>query len=351
MSLEHMENFQTYGIGGQALLTSGIYSAMNLTNIVADPDPSGTGLPVLGLVSSAEPFLRYVLNTAAATIGEAVRIYMPNLPTSPPHFMTFNNASLQRLGELIILPTGQIQYINGSGTVIGTSSLAQKLTAQAWHHVEVKILFSNGAGTVEIRVDGVVALTLVAVNTVGVTTGTCSIIELRNTDEAFDGTAMYFKDWVIWNTAGTLNNDFFGTVSVISLVPNSDTALGAWSLTGAATGWDILNNAPPVDTAFLDAAYPGGVGSTAQFGMTDCPIDVTSVRALQTMVRATKTDGGDGNLQASLVSGASVGAGANRPITAAFTYWKDVFEVDPATGLAWTVSAANAAELKLVRTV
>lgn len=350
MSLEHMDNWETYGIGGEAHLFDGVY-AFGACSIVADPDPSGSGKPVLALTGNTNRVLRYVLNAQVTTFGWAMRVYMPNLPGPDPKIQRFYNNALQQMGYFQVIPTGQIQYVNNSGTVIGTSDLAWKLTANAWHHVETKVVFNNAAGSIEVRVDGITVLTVAGVNTVGATAGSLAIVEMWGGPGDTTGMAVYYKDIVMWNANGVRNNDFFGTVVVVSLVPDSDTTLGAWTLTGAATGWSILDNVPVDDTKYLDAAFPGGVGVPSQFGLTDLPIDVTSVRALQSFVRATKTDGGDGNLQTSIVSGASQANGVDRPITAAFTYWKDIFEVDPATGDPWTIAAANSAELKLNRTI
>lgn len=350
MSLEHMDNWQTYGIGGEAHLYDGIYAAGN-GNIVADPDPSGTGLPVLSLSGNTNKSIRYILNAQVATFGMAQRIYMPALPGPFPRFQRFYNAGGQQLGYFQIIATGQIQYVNNTGTILGTSDLAWKLTANAWHHVETKTLFNNAAGTVEVRVNGIVAMTLAGVNTVGANAGPLAIVEMWGGPGDTTGMTIYYKDIVMWNSLGAHNNDFFGTVQVISMVPNSDVTLGAWVPSTGAVGWSILDNAPPNDAQYIDAAYPGAVNVPSQFGLTDLPIDVTSVRALQSLTRATKTDGGDGNLQTSLVSGASTGAGVDRPITAAFTYWKDIFELDPATAAPWTIAAANAVQLKINRTV
>ena len=54
---------------------------------------------------------------------------------------------------------------------------------------------------------------------------------------------------------------------------------------------------------------------------------------------------GGGNLQMAMKSGASTGLGSDRPMTVAFTYWQDVFEVDPATSAQWLPAAVNAANL------
>jgi hypothetical protein len=69
-----------------------------------------------------------------------------------------------------------------------------------------------------------------------------------------------------------------------------------------------------------------------------------------TIVRAAKTDGGDGSLQVSVVSSGTAGDGTNRPITVAQTYWTDVHDLDPHTSAAWTPTTVNAAQLKINRT-
>lgn len=353
MSLEHMENWQVYGIGGEAHLTDGVYAIATTSGIKADPDPSGMGLPVLSMDGGFGGYdLRYILNAQVATLGVAMRVYLPNLPgTGGPHFIRLLNAAAQRLCYLAILPTGQIGLYNDTNTLLATSDLAWKLTAKAWNHIEVKLKADAAVGEIEIRVNGISALVATGLNTLSGHAGPIALVDISGSDQASNNTAIYFKDWVIWNTNGAHNNDFFGTVTVVSLIPDSDTTLGAWTLTGGATGFSILDTAPPNDTHYLDAAYPGGVESPSQFGMSVLPVDVSSVRALQSMVRAAKTDGGDGQLQTSVISGASQADGVDRPITGAFTYWKDIFEVDPATGDPWTIAAANAINLQLNRTV
>ena len=68
-------------------------------------------------------------------------------------------------------------------------------------------------------------------------------------------------------------------------------------------------------------------------------------------MRARKSDGGDGNIQTGLISGGAEVDGSNRPITTAFTYYEDVFEIDPANAAPWTPASADAATFKINRTV
>jgi hypothetical protein len=88
--------------------------------------------------------------------------------------------------------------------------------------------------------------------------------------------------------------------------------------------------------------------------MTSLTGDITSIKCVMTMVRAAKTDGGDGSLQNGLIShpsaGPVTGLGQDRPITTAQTYWRDVFELDPKTAAPWLPSSVNQAHLQINRT-
>jgi hypothetical protein len=53
----------------------------------------------------------------------------------------------------------------------------------------------------------------------------------------------------------------------------------------------------------------------------------------------------------SLTSGANTDAGADRPMTTAFTYWSDVSEVNPGTGVFWTPTEVDAMDIEFDRTV
>jgi hypothetical protein len=100
---------------------------------------------------------------------------------------------------------------------------------------------------------------------------------------------------------------------------------------------------PGANTTAIPAAY--------KCSLQDLPATVTSVRGVMPIHRSRKTDGGDGNLQQALISGASTGLGSNRPITTAYTYWWDIYDADPNGAIAWTRLAVNALNLQLNRTL
>lgn len=355
MSMQMIEPWDIYGIGNQAALLNGVYADNSTGSIVADPNPSGSGKPVYvcnGSGVTGGP--RFVLSSTQGTVGHAWRWWMPQLPVntsgngagigawSPAfYWLDAGNAEIARM---YVQTTGQLVYvIAGGATYTSTSPV---VTANAWYHLEVKQ--NTSGGTFEVRVEGVPVTGLVLTGLTFVNTNLCA--QVRNGCASGGATInIYQKDNHTWDGSGSTNNNFLGSVVAGSFNPTSDIALN-WTLVGGASGSAALSNVPALDTTqYIQAATPAPSPYSAN--LSDLPPNVTSIKALMTFVRATKTDGGDGNLQSGIISGAATGLGANRAITSAYTYWRDMFETDPNTSAAWTVAAANAAKLQLNRTV
>lgn len=349
--IEQCDNFSLYGVGGQALLTNGVYASAGGVTLITDPGTGvGTVAHQIQTGSGDASALYYALSTGGInTVGMTGRLYLDTLPDSYGNtcgyiFRSTANGFLYGIG---VLPNGAIGLWDGTGTSPLLQTTGPVVTANAWWHVEVKFTIGASTGAIEVRVEGQTVLTATAQNFGTTQIGIVGWGHIKGSGNAH---ALDYKDLVVWNTNGTLNNNFLGSVIVASLTTNSDVTVGGWTNTGGASHNAILAQVPPVDaTVYTAAAVPPITAMV--MGLTDLPTNTTSVKALMTMVRATKTDGGDGSLQTSLVSGASTGAGANRPITTSPTYWRDIFETDPATSAAWTLAAANAANLKIDRTV
>lgn len=324
-----MDNFSMYGTNA-ALLLDNIYIANDSCSIVADPDPLATGRVLRGGGGTS---LSYPFPASVTIAGVGVRVYLPSI-----NFTETNRGIIDIEGIQI--------GINNVGALLINNTLASAgpvLGAQSWFHLEAKfdLVSVPGSAKVDVRVNGVAA-------------GTLTFVTLKTSLTYFitrsPSTTTLYKDLVIWNGLGTLNNNFMGQVTVVSMSPQSDAAVGGWtpSIVGPLTA--MIDNYPPLDaTQFIDAATP--LPAACQFETTNLPPDIATVKAIKTFARARKIDGGDGNIQVSMVSGVSTANGANRPVTTAFAFWQDVFETDPATSAAWTVSGANASKLKLDRTV
>ena len=366
MAIEWADNFQNYGTGNRdsaarGRLSNGIYALVgNNVDLPIDPDPNFS-TPVLRIFGIKQ-YIRKVYSSFGVTKGVGVRLWIDDFPDSLRYrpAIRFSDALGSTKVTVAVNPTGQLAVYATTTNLENINPLPAPagitpgpvLVTNAWQHVEVKCKAGNGDGEVEVRVEGVPVLVLTG-QTILMDNNEVAMVDIVNNQYSWAGTntsvsSTYVKDLVTWGTSGTENVDFLGSVGVFTLWPDSDVDLN-WTPSIGSEGWSILDNNPPVDTQYISADDTPPAAYVAT--MTNLPEDVTSVKALMTVVRARKTDGGDGNLQVSLVSNGDEAAGEDRPLTTAFTYWFDVSEIDPDTGVAWSPTAVDNVELKIDRTI
>lgn len=163
-------------------------------------------------------------------------------------------------------------------------------------------------------------------------------------------------------TAGTTYSTSLTAHSVVDMTGYNSGGLGVHSKDGVSTPvcaesmangvWARTELDPGTvnDFAWVEADATPPAAST--FNLSDLPPDVTSVRWIETITRGAKVDGGDGNVQTSVSpDGTNWADGADRPYTVAQTFYDDVSELSPVTGLLWTPTEVNSAIIKLNRTV
>jgi hypothetical protein len=352
MALIWADNFQSYGDGstGAAKMRDGLYAETTDCYIQDDPDANAPAVSKALLVSyGSTTRCRFAYPAGATTTaGIAMRLYLPSLSpaNSQGPDIRFNDAGNEIQLAISFSSTGQIFVWRGDRTTLIGSTAAPVITAAAWNHIEIKTVASNSSsGTVEVRVNGVAVISLSGVNTVA--TANVNYAQTVFAGRGNELVNSYFKDCVWWDGTGSTNNNFLGTVSVVTKRPDTDVTFN-WTPSTGTTGFPLIDEATPNDADFISAGDPPPSPST--FGLENLEADVTSIRGVITVARMRKTDGGTCNAQVSVVSGASVDAGLNRPMTTAFTYWWDVAEVDPATSSAWTPVGFNAASLRINRT-
>lgn len=369
MSLLWADDFTLYGSGGQAKMLDGLYAELhadflgnNTPVLTTDPDPLATGSVVLytynhnsssTLYPTRTPSLRKTFPSAKTTVGGAVRLYMPHLPTvsgtsGAMPVIVFADVSNVAQITFAVTTTGNLEVYRGyiAGTLIGTST--NVLTANAWHHIEWKLVAHASSGTIEIRVDGTTVLTVSGVATVATATVSYSQCALGAYCAATDPEGIgYWKDFIIWDTAGSLNNDFFGPVYVKRLTVNSDVSFN-WTASTGSTGYTLVDEAGPNDTDYISADVTQTTQS--EFGIENLPADVTSVKGFLLISRMKASDGGDCKVQMGVKSAGDQGLGTDRQITTAYTYWFDVIETSPDTGVQFTPTEFNAATFTIDRT-
>ena len=362
MSIQYMENFQSYGdadtpsdsdlLDGTPWISLG--DAVNTDRIVTNPDGTDRVFRVLGgSISGATNTARLALPSPSAVVGVGFRIYLTRLPENllERPAVYFMNGSNQRIARLTIEPNGAMKlsrYASNYSTETQVAATSVPvIAASSWFHFELRI--NNSTGGMEVRREGTTIADLTVAGSGALNEATTSIIGFASVHPG-SGSApfnMYIKDLVVWDNQGSQNNSFIGPVSVTLLSVVSDVSSG-WTSTGA-NAFSVLDETTPNDADYVSA--DDSPPAPVIMELSDLSGDIVAVRALQTMVRAKKSDGGDANLQVSLISGVAEDNGGNNPITTGYKYWMDISELDPATATAWSPISVNAARIKLDRTV
>lgn len=355
MSLEWMDGADHYG--SIANILAGVFAEYYgggggaLAISTANPRTGTSHFRITGLSSSSRIIWRRVLGAARTAVGLAFGCWINVLPSANSAFapMVFRTAANTVQVAVFVDSTGVItvRQTNGSGAILAQSA-APAIVAGGYQYIEAYINCHSTTGSVEVRVDGVTVASASNVNTNPRATGEISQVSSDLFTTHGLGTIDY-DDLYCWNSLGSTNNSFPGNVRVGLSLLNADEAASDWTRNTGSTDFSATTEIPPDgDTTYIEAT---AVNAVSEFGIADAPANVSSILAVQSYVMMKKTDAGASQVQASMLSGASVAAGADRPITTTYTYWMDAFEVDPATGAPWTPSAFNAAKLRLKRTV
>jgi hypothetical protein len=350
MAIQWADSFARYGTGGgsNTPMRDGLPYNNWLSTCIVDPDPLAPTERCVqindGIDNNPLTENRIALPApTAGTVGFCARYWFPSFGSGSGRevIAVWATVAPAVLAYVRTNPNGAISIESGNGTEIA-STVAPVISTNSWNHIEST--YNGTTGAMEVRLNGITILSGVSTST-----GTIAFCHPMRRSGTSIGSNFLVKDLVIWDSSGSRNNTFAGSVVVRRKAPNSDITLGGWVPSTGSTGVPLLAKTTPNDATYLSAddTPPAPMSYTLE----NLPDDVTSVRGIVSVVRARKIDGGDANLQVSLLSGGDADPGADRPITTTFTYWYDISETDPDTGNAWTPSSFDAADVKIDRTI
>lgn len=355
MSLLFADGFSLYGTGAtsETNMAQGIYATVSAGVQCLTTNPRAPGTHHLRISGSNDELRRVLGGDFATGIGIGFALYLSNLPTNNDRCLILQLRDGANLGRITftLQSTGVLEVRRGDhgGTLIASS--AAVFTAGAYQHVEIFCIGHLTTGEVEVRRNGETVISF----TGNTGSGTIEQYAHRWQGSADTGVDVDFADVHGWDESGSVNNTFLGDVVWYRLNPTSDTAETDWVRNAGANDFDAIDDTTPDgDTTYIEA---GTAGDVSDFGMSNLPGTASAIIAVVTQPMARKTDAGAGSLQVTLLS-SNIGSppapaesdGDDRPITTAYTYYPDIHEVDPATGVAWTPSAVNAMQLRLTRT-
>jgi hypothetical protein len=352
-----MDNFGSYGLGVPSLnfLTSGtpyLYfgsSTGNQWQVVADPVTAGGVCLQAGqrLTNYDTDDNGFALPTPVNKVGTAFRFYSSGgCQRTLMQWRDNSNAVMYRLvnevnGALTLQGSGVF-----GGSVLGTTTVPV-ITFNTWWHIEAFLDYATGVFTLYVEGNQVLRTTFTPP-----TTGLIySLGWSTRLGEASPGGVMYTKDFVVYDSSGTVNNTAgcIGPCTVYRLPLISDVSNG-WTIVGGTTVNGTIGGEPPNDADYIQAGY-GPFPAPAVCGITHLPSNIVGVRGIMSLQRVQKSDAGDANYQLDIVSGTATHTGTTHSVPTSFSYQYDIVELDPATGALWAPIAVNNLNVKIDRTV
>ena len=278
-------------------------------------------------------------------MGAALRVAPFENTGEEPVLLGMRDTSAQVAHFVRIGEDGRLKIYRRTGS--GSSGWDQLLStsvttaaARGWHYIELQVVQGTSSGTLNVRINGVLAITLSAQNT---TQGGGPLLT------AFAGSlpgqscpvTVDVDDFYVADTSGAINNTFLGDVRVDALKPQGPGGLNQWTVEPMGlSAWAAVSDA---DEATAIRAATASLRQS--FEVEALPaMSTPAIHGVQVTLLARKTDAGNGRVRALAVSGAQTAVSADLVLQEQLAWHTAMFERNPNGNVSWTEGAFNAAE-------
>lgn len=217
-----------------------------------------------------------------------------------------------------------------------TESVNYTLKPNRWYYIEIKVYFHTTLGTVEIRINGQTVYTTTNKDTenTSYTTGGVFQLYLPESQCAFD-------DVYICDDTGSYNNDFLGPIKVETLRPDGDDGSQNWTPSAGGDHYALVDNANMWETGDYIEANGANIDDLWTYAALS---KITGTIQGVQLITSVWTDTGlpqvleaicDSGTTVDYANARGVGVDTN-PIP-----YEVIWETDPDTDNAWTISGIN----------
>lgn len=277
-------------------------------------------------------------------VGAALRVAPFENTGEEPVLLGVRDASAQVAHLVKLGEDGRLKLYRRTGSGMSgwdqwISTSVTTAAVRGWHYVELQVVQGTSNGTLTVRLNGVLAITLSAQNTTQgggpLLTAFAGSVPGQPCPVTVDVDDLYLAD-----TSGTINNTFLGDVRVDALKAQANGAQNQWTVEGAASAWEAVSDG---DEATAIRAATAGLRQT--FDVEALPVMTTpAIHGVQVTLLARKTDAGNGRVRGLVASGASTAVGPNIVLQEQLAWHTALFERNPNGNVQWTEGAFNAAE-------
>lgn len=240
-------------------------------------------------------------------------------------------------------------YVNGARTLIAKTP-SYTFYPGRWFYLEIKWTPSYTTGSFEVRVNTVPVLSLPSVRTADGT------LVLPATDPGFDlmkltviraggsGTDANLYSWddtYLLTQTGPQNNDYLGNVRAKYMAPVGNSSPLQWTIGGsspAATNWQSVLNTALDDTKYV---YASTVGYQDLYSI-DPNLNTPQVFGIEVSGAYRQDDATQRWVKNNIKSSGVMATGTAVAINQSYTFYPDIYEIDPSTGVAFSGADVNA---------
>ena len=278
-----------------------------------------------------------ILPSSYSTIHLGLAYYHPDPIIGKLYFLWLLNSGAGTGMRLAIDNASRTMRVtDGSGT--DKASGTYQYLDNVWNSIEVKLVIAGASGSVQVRANGVVDI---ATTTANFGSSNVDIIQLGGVPN--NGQFQRFDDLYILDTTGAAPlNDFLGDSRVETIVPTGAGSSTVWTPNGGAN-WDRVDDSTPdSDTTYVQAS---AVNDKDTYVHGDLTASAGQVFALQHNLFSRKTDTVIRKSKPVIRhSGVDYDSSVEQNLGSSYAYGTEIIEVNPGTGVAWTVSDVNAAQ-------
>jgi hypothetical protein len=278
-------------------------------------------------------------------IGFAVRVNT-SFATQPAFAMQLFDGSSVQCG-LYSLSTGALVFRRGdyNGTIVATS--ASTMSLNTYYFVELKATI-GASGTIEVRVNGT-SVGWIPSQTANIQSTANAYVDRIQLQVAGGQGVMpiYIDDLYICDGAGTTNNDFLGDCRIVALFPDGAGSNTQFSpSTGGANYTCVDETTPNSDTDYVATS---GTGYIDTYTYQDLTTTSGTILGVQVNIFARKDDAGSRTIAGEVrTGGVNYSGPVGFSIGDSYTYYKTLFELNPATNEKFTISEINNAEFGVI---
>jgi hypothetical protein len=244
-------------------------------------------------------------------------------------------------GGLIRLYVGGTSTTNPGGQTLVATSAAKVWHGDQWNYIECRFkLSTGGAGLVEVRVNTVTVISYVG-RTANLFTPLLGLpVGWDFLHYAGSSATPLFMvdDRYILDDTGLNNTSYLGNVRVNCQLTSAAGDLTEMSVFGAAANWDAVNEPILNDVEYV---YTPTMGQRDLYTMNP---NVTAQNILGVQVTGAHRQDDSTQLKSNLLmkTGGLLSTGPDHFLSQNYTYYHDMYELNPQTGVGWTAANLNA---------